>query len=47
MSGTQATAVGPPGKRTAEFSKIDNVWLIDNYEWGKLIGSQFAERQSQ
>ncbi len=34
VSGTQATAVGPPGKRTAEFSKIDNVWLIDNYEWG-------------
>ena len=34
VSGTQATAVGPPGRETAEFSKIDSVWLIDNYGWG-------------
>ena len=34
VSGTNATANGPPEQRTAEFSKIDNVWLIDNYGWG-------------
>ncbi len=34
VSGSQATATGPPGKRRGDLAKYGNVWLIDNYGWG-------------